>query len=66
LNLASPGVDEPKKEQTIGFELNCEMTSCIFITAVENSLGLNVTLIVASRLKGITPMELNKIKNERR
>lgn len=43
--VARPGVEYPIKVHSIGRELNCEVFSSIFIIAVLNSVGVNVTVI---------------------
>lgn len=51
----NPGTEVPVNVQTIGLELNWDITSCTLMKAVWNSIGEKVTVTSVSPLAGIIP-----------
>ena len=56
--LSSPGVETPANVHTMGWELNWDMVSWIFIRAVWNSKGANVTETSVWPWAGIIPVNI--------
>ena len=56
--FSSPGVETPVNVHTMGWELNWDMVSWIFIRAVWNSKGANVTETSVWPWAGIIPVNV--------